>query len=503
MMKHMLRCSLTVLMVSASAPTAAAQEAADGPPNIIFIMADDLGFGEVGCFGQEKIRTPNLDRLAEQGMKLTRHYAGAPVCAPTRSILMTGLHSGHATIRGNKPTPGGSWDPESPEGQWPIPDEDLTIAELLKEQGYACGAFGKWGLGGPGSTGHPNNQGFDHFYGYLCQRVAHNYYPTHLWRNHDVDVLDGNPYFSSHQRIDEPLEDLAEYDERYRGQTYAPAEIFNELLGWVSKHDEQSPDQPFFVYYPTVIPHVALQAPQEFIDAYPDEWDTEHYLGDRSYLPNATPRATYAAMITYMDHNIGLLLDLLDERGLADNTLVVFTSDNGSTYVSGVDQEFFNLLGGLRGHKGQLYEGGIRMPTIVRWPGVVEPGSLSPEASYHPDWLPTLAGIAGARVPSGIDGMDIEAVFRGGNLAKREFMYWEFPEGPGSQTLMFGDNMQWKAIRPKLKKEADLIELYNLSDDPGELYNVAAENPELIQHAQSVMAQQHTPSALFPLESID
>ncbi len=494
------------------------------PPNVVFIMADDLGYHEVGAFGQEKIRTPNIDRLAAEGMRLTRHYSGSAVCAPTRSILMTGLHAGHATIRGNKPTPGGTWDPESPEGQWPIPDEDFTLAEMFKEAGYATGAFGKWGLGGPGSTGHPNNQGFDHFYGYLCQRVAHNYYPTHLWRNHDVDVLDGNRYFPSHQRIKEPLASEAEYDERYRGAMYAPTEIAAEMLGWVREQHEEQPDQPFFLYYPTVIPHVALQAPKEFVDSYPDEWDTEHYLGNRGYLPNATPRATYAAMISYMDSNIGRLLDLLDELGLAENTLVVFTSDNGTTYVSGVDREFFNSLGELRGHKGNLWEGGIRMPTVVRWPGVVEAGSENAVPSYHPDWMVTLTALVDRRSePMGdaagetsaplderwyrsahLDGINLLPVLRGElETIERSFMYWEFPEGQGQQAVIFGESGRWKAIRPTLKKNPDVFELYDLLADPGEQHNVAADHPDLVAQAARIMREQHTPSTLFPFKALD
>ncbi|MDQ7014510.1 MAG: arylsulfatase [Planctomycetota bacterium] len=499
-------CVLLVSAVSVGSADAQAQRQAR-PPNVVFIMADDLGYREVGAFGQEKIRTPNIDRLAAEGLRLTRHYSGSAVCAPTRSILMTGLHAGHATIRGNKPTPGGTWDPESPEGQWPIPDEDFTLAEMFKEAGYVTGAFGKWGLGGPGSTGHPNNQGFDHFYGYLCQRVAHNYYPTHLWRNHDVDVLDGNAYFPSHQRITEPLASEAAYDERYRGQTYAPTEIAAEMLGWVRAQHEEHPDQPFFLYYPTVIPHVALQAPKEFVDSYPDGWDTEHYLGNRGYLPNATPRATYAAMITYMDSNIGRLLDLLDELGLADNTLVVFTSDNGTTYVSGVDRDFFDSLGELRGHKGNLWEGGIRMPTVVRWPGVVAPGSESATPSYHPDWMATLAGVAGwnARPPVGMgDGIDLRPVLRGeADTIERDFMYWEFPEGQGQQAVIFGEGGRWKAIRPRLKKNPDVLELYDLRADPGEQHNVAADHPDLVARAARIMREQHTPSRLFPFKALD
>ncbi|MBK7406029.1 MAG: arylsulfatase [Phycisphaerales bacterium] len=383
------------------------------PPNIVFIMADDLGYGEVGCFGQKKIQTPNIDRLAAEGLRLTRHYSGSAVCAPTRCSLLTGRHTGHAVIRGNKEV--GGWGPEDPEGQWPLPASEVTIAEVLKARGYATGAFGKWGLGGPGSEGHPCFQGFDHFYGYLCQRVAHNYYPTHLWRNHDVDVLGGNHYFSAHQRLkDKPLLadgslDPAGFDQ-FRGKDYAPEEIITELLGWIRAQHRDNPDRPFFCYYPTIIPHVALQTLPEWTGRYPEDWDQTSYLGEQGYLPNARPHAAYAGVISYMDHNVGRILDLLDELGLTDNTIVVFTSDNGATYVGGVDRAFFDSHAGLRGQKGNLYEGGIRMPTVVRWPGHTTPGASDATPSYHPDWLPTLASIAGASAPADLDGTSLVPV---------------------------------------------------------------------------------------------
>lgn len=489
-----------VLLLVQAAASAQAQPR-QRPPNIVFIMADDLGYRELGSFGQERIRTPNLDRLAAEGMRLTRHYSGSAVCAPTRAVLMTGRHTGHSPIRGNRER--GGWGPEEPEGQHPLPAEEVTIAELLGRAGYATGGFGKWGLGGPGTEGHPNFQGFDHFYGYLCQRVAHNYYPTHLWRNHDVDVLHGNRYFAAHQRIEAPLASEEEYDKRFAGEDYAPEHIAGEMLGWVRRHHERSPERPFFLYYPTVIPHLALQAPRDFVDMYPRSWDEVHYLGDRGYLPSPRPRATYAAMITHLDDSVGRLLGLLEELGLAEDTIVVFTSDNGTSYVGGVDREFFDSLGELRGRKGTLWEGGIRVPTIVRWPGRIAPGSQSDLPGYHPDWLPTLAEAAGMEPPEGLDGESLLGELTGSGSGPGErALYWEFPEGPQQQAVIFGAGGRWKAIRPALRDDPDRLELYDLHGDPAERHDLAAAEPALVARALEMM-QNRVASRLFPIPAID
>lgn len=490
------------LSVAALVAPASPAQPAERPPNVVFIMADDLGYREVGCFGQEKIRTPNIDRLAAEGVRLTRHYSGSAVCAPTRAILMTGKHAGHSPIRGNSEM--GGWGPEDPEGQTPLPAGEVTLAEMFKARGYATGAFGKWGLGGPGSEGHPCFQGFDHFYGYLCQRVAHNAYPTHLWRNHDVDIQNNNRYFSAHQKIDAPLPTEQAYFDRFCAGDYAPEEIIKELLAWIRTRHARHPDQPFFAYYPTIIPHLALQVPPERLDRYPRGWDPEPYLGDRGYLPHPRPRAAYAAMISSMDANVGRILDLLDELGLAEHTIVVFTSDNGASFVGGVDRDFFRSLGELRGHKGNLYEGGIRVPTVVRWPGVVAPGTESATPSYHPDWMPTLAEAIGGDAPEGTDGVSLLPVLagRGGGPA-RPFLYWEFPEGDQQQAFIFGEGGRWKVIRPALRTAPDRVELYDLLAGPGETANLAESHPDLVAHALAIMHSQHENSALFPIAALD
>ena len=479
-----------------AATTRATLEENARQPNIIYILADDLGYRELGSYGQTKIKTPNLDRLATQGMRFTQHYSGNPVCATARCVLLTGKHPGHAFIRNNKEV--GGWGPEQPEGQWPLPSEEFTIAEMLHDAGYVTGAFGKWGLGGPGSTGHPNEQGFDHFYGYLCQRVAHNYYPTHLWRNHDVDVQHNNDYFSAHQKIDGPLATEEEYYERYDGGDYAPTEIAQEALAFIRKNK----DRPFFLYYPTVIPHVALQAPRAFIDMYPREWDEKPYLGQGGYLPHPRPRAAYAAMISYMDDNIGRIMDLLDELGLAQNTIVMFSSDNGTSYAGGVDMKFFGSLGELRGRKGDLYEGGIRVPMIVRWPGRIEAGSQTDHLSAFWDVMPTLAELAGTEIPGSTDGVSFAPTLLGeGEQGIAPYLYWEFTGYGGQQVVRLGD---WKGIRRDIVKKQNLeVELYNLADDVGETTNLAKEHPDIVARMESVMREARTPSALFPMKAID
>ncbi|RMH09929.1 MAG: N-acetylgalactosamine-6-sulfatase [Planctomycetota bacterium] len=454
------------------------------------------------------MRTPNINRLAAEGMRFTRYYSASPVCAPSRCTLLTGKHTGHATIRGNREIPGTRWhDPEGPEGQWPIPDEEITLAERLKELGYTTAVFGKWGLGGPGSTGHPNYQGFDHFYGYLCQRVAHNYYPTHLWRNHDVHILPGNTWFRSAQKLDAPLPSEQAYNERYRTVHYAPAKIADEMMRWLDQND----DKPFFLYYATIIPHLALQAPQEWVDKYPPDWDQEHYLGDRGYLPNARPHATYAAMISYLDDVIGRILQHLDEHGLTDNTIVLFSSDNGTSWVGGVDIEFFNSVGELRGHKAQLWEGGIRVPFIARWPGHIEPGSVNDTPAIACDIVPTLLDlVAGPSAPSDepssdqpvFDGVSLAPVLLGAETAlKRPFLYWEYPEGPQWQAVLLDG--RYKAVRNNLRKGDLTIQLFDLETDPGESTDIAADHPDLVERARQVMQREHTPSALFPIKVLD
>ena len=339
-------------------------------PNIIYILADDLGYGDLSCYGQTHFSTPNIDKLAKNGMLFTQHYSGSTVCAPSRSALMTGQHTGHTPIRGNK-----EWQPE---GQYPMAASAVTIAEALKEVGYTTGAFGKWGLGNPGSEGDPNNQGFDEFFGYNCQRMGHNYYPYHLWHNQEKIVLEGNS--------------------GKKTEAYGPELIHDEALRFL----ENNKDQPFFMYYPSIIPHAELFAPEEYIAKYRGKLEPEKAYkgvddGERykqgGYGSQPETHAAFAAMVDYLDMQVGEILAKLKELGIYENTLIIFTSDNGPHLEGGADPDYFNSNGPLKGHKRDLYEGGIRVPTIARWPGELKPNSKFNPAVCIVDWMPTFSGL--------------------------------------------------------------------------------------------------------------
>ncbi len=463
-------------------------------PNVVFIVADDLGYRELGSFGQERIRTPNLDGLAEQGMRLTQHYSGNAVCAPSRCVLMTGKHPGHAFIRDNKGTP--------PEGQWPIPDSEVTVAELMQQSGYVTGAYGKWGLGGPQSSGRPLQQGIEHFFGYNCQGKAHSYYPEYLWNDEQKLMLRNTPPVPGHKGLaaDADPADPRSYDE-FKGADYAPDRINEQVLQFV----RDNKDRPFFLYYPTIIPHVALHVPDEELAQYHKlGWHDPPFTRTKGgYTPHFTPRAAYAAMITRMDRYVGNLLRLLDELELSDNTIVVFTSDNGTTHLKDeVDYDFFKSVGELRGLKGSLYEGGVRVPTIVRWPDHVAPGSESDFVSGFEDWMPTLLELVGKpnAVADGIDGISLAPTLLGGQQEPREYLYREFPGYGGQQTIRVGD---WKAVRQGMKRGKLEIELYNIAQDVGEKNNVADEHPEIVKQLAQRMTEVRTPSELFPLPPLD
>jgi arylsulfatase A-like enzyme len=445
-------------------------------PNIIYILADDLGYGDLGIYGQDKFSTPNIDRLAASGILFTRHYAGSTVCAPSRSSLMTGLHTGHTPIRGNQEV--------KPEGQTPLPQRSFTIAELLNEEGYITGAFGKWGLGFPGSEGDPLNQGFDTFFGYNCQRQAHRYYPQHLWSDSMKYFLEGN--------------DLT------HTVTYAPDEIHKRVLRFIKKNR----DKPFFLYYPMVQPHAELLVPddsifRDLLGKYPEkpyvgrigaDYGPEMNIG--MYCSQENPHATFAAMVKRIDLYIGEILRELENLGLTGNTIIMFTSDNGPHHEGGADPDFFNSNGPLRGYKRDLYEGGVRVPFIVSWPGVIKAGSRSDHISAFWDMMPTLAEITGAETPPGIDGISFLPELLGENgQQKHDFLYWEFHEQAGRQAVLKGD---WKAVRNGVRFNPDTIpELYYLADDPEEIRNVAADYPDILKEMTDLMDKARTPSELF------
>ena len=452
-------------------------------PNIIFILADDLGYGDVGAYGQTKIRTPHIDRLAAEGIKFTDFYAGSPVCAPSRCVLMTGKHGGHAYIRDNKEF--------KPEGQEPIPASEVTIAELLKSQGYATGGFGKWGLGYPGSEGDPNKQGFDYFYGYNCQREAHNFYPDHLWRNEQKVMLEGN-------------------DRGLTGKQYAHDLIEAEALQFINANK----DKPFFLYAPFTIPHLALQVPDDALAEYVGKWDDPAYDGKNGYLPHPHPRAAYAAMVTRMDRSIGRMMALVKELGLDDNTIVMFSSDNGGAFgtvtkdfdflpgrMGGTDYMFFNSTAKFRAFKGSIYEGGIRVPFIARWPSKIKAGSVSKLPAAFYDLLPTLCDLAKLGPPKNTDGISLLPTLLGkGKQRKHEFLFWDFNGYGGQQAVRMGD---WKGLRRNLQRGNTRLELYNLANDIGEQNNVAAQHPDIVKRIETILREQHQPSALFPMKVAD
>ncbi len=434
---------------------------AQGHPNIVFILADDLGYGEVGFNGQKKIRTPHIDRIAREGMQLTQHYSGSPVCAPSRCVLMTGLHTGHAYVRDNKGEP--------VIGQLPIPDETVTVAELLKSAGYRTGTVGKWGLGGPGTSGVPNRQGFDFFYGYLDQWRAHYYYPDYLYRNEEKELLEGN--------------------DGKVGKTYSHDLISEEALRFIDRAKE---GEPFYLHLAYTIPHVSLQVPADSLEEYEGKWEETSYPGAH-YTGHETPRAAYAAMITRMDRDIGRLLDRLKEKGLDENTIVIFSSDNGPTFAGGVDAEFFESAGPLRGLKASLWEGGIRVPTAVRWPGKIEAGSKSAQVSAFEDWLPTLTELAGGVSPLAIDGITLLPTLLGEGVQREHpYLYWE--HGSSTQAVRMGD---WKGFRPKPSAP---IQLYDLNKDISESKNIATDHPDVVKQIAEIMKSGRTESEHFPLE---
>ena len=438
-------------------------------PNIIFVLADDLGYAELGCYGQKKIQTPNIDKLASQGMKFFQHYSGSPVCAPSRCTLMTGMHTGHAQVRNNKQVGGQEgWKLGSTVGgQHPLAKDTTTIASILKKQGYATGAFGKWGLGIVDSTGDPQKQGFDHFYGYICQRQAHTYYPNHLWNDGKVEKIPEN--------------------ENMQRNVYSHDLICQKALDFIRKYK----DQPFFCYVPSTIPHVSLQVPEENLKQYKDKWPETPFKGNpNGYTSQDYPRATYAAMVSTLDKEVGRMMDLVKELGIEDNTIFIFTSDNGPTFNGGSDSPFFESAGPFRGLKCSVYEGGIRVPMIVRWPGKVKAASTSEHVSAFWDFIPTFCDATGATTPKEIDGISMLPTWLGENGQKEhKVLYWELGR---QQAIRMGD---YKAVRID---QGD-IKIYDLSEDIHEDNDISSDNPELTRKFEKLFQTERTKSEHFPL----
>jgi arylsulfatase A len=456
-------------------------------PNIIYIYADDLGYGELGCYGQQKIKTPNLDRMAAEGMRFTQHYTSMPVCAPARCMLMTGKHGGHAYIRGNHEL--GGFPDSSERGQMPLSNASFTIAELVKQQGYATAMIGKWGMGMNGTEGSPNRQGFDYYYGYLDQKQAHNFYPTHLWENEKWDTLDQS-FINVHKKLD-PRTATDEDFEYYKGKDYAPTKMTEKALTFIGKNKEK----PFFLYLPFTIPHASLQAPDEWVKQYIGLFDEKPYYGQQGYAATKYPRSTYAAMISYLDAQVGVLMNEIRKLGLEENTIFMFSSDNGTTFNGGVDASFFNSVNSLRGLKMDLYEGGIRVPFIARWPGKIKPGSTSDLISVQYDLFATIAELTHQKNKN-TDGISFlpELISKKKKQKKHEFLYFEYPEKGGQLAVRIGD---WKGVKTELKKNPKAKwALYNLAQDLGERNDIAQDHPDILKKMDKIVAREHQPSHL-------
>jgi arylsulfatase A len=439
------------------------------PPNVLLIQADDLGYGDLSAYGQARFQTPALDRLAREGIRFTQYYAGSTVCAPSRTTLMTGMHTGHAWIRGN----GGM-----PDGDVPLRPEDVTIAEVLRDVGYRTAIIGKWGLGQPGTSGQPDRQGFDHSFGFLDHRHAHRQFTDHLWRNGERVATDVNHDY---------VNDL----------------FTKETAAFIERADSR----PFFVYLNYTVPHAELRVPDDSLTEFKGRFPEQPFVNQPAdgrvtgarpdtvslgYRSQPEPHAAFAAMIVRMDRDIGRLADLVRQRGIERQTLILFISDNGPHREGGADPEYFKSSGGLRGIKRDLYEGGIRVPMIARWVGVIPAGRVSHHPWAHWDVLPTLAEIARARVPAEVDGMSMVRALRGEPQSTHPFLYWEFHERGFQQAVRMG---QWKALRLKAR---DALEVYDLESDPHEARNVAEGNPEVVAKMEAFLRTARTESQRWP-----
>lgn len=476
MRKILFIATLTLLIGCKEENKTPSQNTADSgkKPNIVFIMADDLGYADIEPYGQTKIQTPNLDKMAKEGMLFTQHYSGNTVCAPSRCALMTGRHMGQAEIRGNAQA--------KPHGQAPLSRNAVTISELLQQGGYETALIGKWGLGIENTTGDPLKQGFDSYYGYLDQVLAHNYYPEYLLRNGQKEVLNNKVVYQDSTAWHKGLGSHSEEQVDYSHDLF-----MKEALNFL----RQDRKNPFFLYLPLTIPHDNGEAPKGFRMEVPELAPYENEDWSRE-------AKAYAAMITRMDKGIGQILAELKERGLDENTLVVFTSDNGP--MPGEEfTEFFDSNGPLRGGKRDLYEGGVRIPFIARWPGKIAPESKTNHISAFWDFLPTICELAELKVPDDIDGISYLPTLLGmpEKQKNHDYVYWEFPEQGYSVALRKG---KWKAVRRNMEKNPNApIELYDLEHDLGEENNLAGENPQVVNEISELIKEAHSPSQLFPM----
>ncbi|WP_158972750.1 arylsulfatase [Paraglaciecola sp. L3A3] len=437
-------------------------------PNIIYILADDLGYGEIGAYGQTKIHTPNLDKLAKQGLKFTQHYSGSTVCAPTRSTIMEGKHTGYSTVRGNK-----TLGENRQRGNYPLPTGSRTIAHMFQEQGYKTGIFGKWGLGGINSTGHPAKQGFDAFSGYLDHRHAHNYFPDYIYRfGNEVEL---NNKVKVHGLGKNPSLDY----KSYLGNDYVPDLMLEDAMQFMKQHKNDK----FFLYYPLTLPHTALQPIEESLQQYKGLFEEDGNLKGKP-TPHQYPKAAYAAMVTHIDKHVGMILAELERLNLDQNTIVMFSSDNGAEQNKAYNN-FFGSNGGLRGYKRDLYEGAIRAPLLVKWPNKIKANSTTEHISAQWDLMATFGDIIDAKPNADTNGISFLPTLLQQPQPKHHHLYWEFWKQQGLQAVRMG---QWKGIRLNVNTNPNNpIELYNLSNDPFEKHNVAKQYPEIVKKIELAM----------------
>ncbi len=474
-------------------------------PNIIYILADDLGYGELGSYGQTEIETPNIDRLADEGMIFTDHYSGSPVCASSRSVLMTGMHTGTSPIRDNSEwgERGNVWsfksmlDNPELEGQRPLPDSIITVAQVLKNNGYKTGMVGKWGLGAPHTNSVPNKKGFDFFYGYNCQRIAHSYYPTHLWKNEEREYLD-NYLVEMNEDLDTGanIYDPVSYS-KYNQNDYTPTLMQTEAINFI----EENKNEKLFLYYATLIPHLALQAPKKWEDYYRIKFGKEEPYTGKSYYPALTPKATYAAMISYLDEQVGEIVKKLKEIGKYDNTLIIFTSDNGPTWLNQVDTDFFNSAGKLNGSldrlKGSVNEGGIRVPMIATWPNHIKKKTKTNHISAFQDFYATVCDILDIKKPKVVNGLSFLPTLKGENQEKHKYLYWEIAGQGGQQAIRYNN---WKGLKKNLHKGKQKLQLFNLENDIWELKDVSKENEKIVEKLEKLLVQARTKPFLKTFE---
>jgi arylsulfatase A len=427
-------------------------------------------------------------------MRFTQHYTSMPVCAPARAMLMTGKHGGHSAIRGNFEL--GGFKDEEERGQKPLPADEFTVAELLKQKGYATALTGKWGLGMNNTEGSPTRQGFDYYYAYLDQKQAHNFYPSHLWENDRWDTLP-QPWINVHKKLDPATATDADF-EYFKGSVYAPEKMTEKALEFIEKNKEG----PFFLYMPYTIPHVSLQVPDAYVQKYVGLFDETPYYGQNGYASTKYPLSTYAAMITYLDDMVGLIMQKIKDAKLDGETIIMFSSDNGTTFNGGVNAQFFNSVGGLRGLKMDVYEGGIREPFIARWPGKIKAGTVSDHISVQYDLMATLAELTGQQVPP-TDGISFlpELLGKKTKQQKHKFLYWEYPEKGGQLAIRLGD---WKAVKTDLKKNpSNSWQLFNLKTDRNETTDVASRHPELMKTFDDIVKKEHTKTPVKNWEFVE